>query len=203
MDKLLVLSMRLGFTILLLIALLSILLGCAQKPATTPEPTPKPANATPTPTEVKTKIDVKLEFSQFPTKYTCDGEDISPKIEIYGIRDDVKSLAIIVDDPDAPLGTFNHWIIWNIEPTNIIPEGIPKEYELTSPIKAVQGKNDFGKVGYNGPCPPPGKPHRYFFKVYALDTFFDLKAGSAKGEVEKAIEGHVIQYGEAVATYGR
>ncbi len=152
---------------------------------------------------VITKLDVKLEFSQFPKKYTCDGEDVSPKIEIYGLRSDVKSLAIIVDDPDAPLGTFNHWIIWNIEPTNIIPEGIPNESELTNPIKAVQGKNDFGRVGYNGPCPPLGEIHRYFFKVYALDTFLDLKAGSTKKELERAIEGHILQYGEIVATYVR
>ena len=197
------LSMKLSFTLLFLIALVLVLFGCTQK-STTPSSAPTPtALTTPTTSVTNTKIDVRLEFSQFPTKYTCDGEDISPKIEIHGIRDDVKSLVIIVDDPDAPLGTFNHWVIWNIEPSNVIPEGIPKEYVLTKPIEAVQGKNDFGKIGYNGPCPPPGKTHRYFFKVCALDAFLDLEAGSTKKELERAIEEHVLQYGEAIATYKR
>lgn len=185
--------------IITLVCLL-ILSGCIQKlEPSTPTPTPTPTSI---PTKL-TELDVKLGFSKFPVRYTCDGEDISPKIEIYGVSDEVKSLAIIVDDPDAPLGTFNHWVIWNIKPTNTIPEGIPKEHVLTDPIEAVQGKNDFGKIGYNGPCPPPGKAHRYFFKVYALDTLLDLKAGSTKKELEKAIEGHILQYGEAVAMYGR
>jgi Raf kinase inhibitor-like YbhB/YbcL family protein len=148
------------------------------------------------------KLEVKLEFSEFPRKYTCDGEDVSPKIEISGIGD-AKSIAIVVDDPDAPIGTFTHWLIWNIEPVEVIPENIPKKGEITDPLVAVQGRNDFGNVGYNGPCPPPGKPHRYFFKVYALDTKLDILPGSGKSEVERAIEGHVLQYGETVATYGR
>ncbi|RUM33418.1 MAG: YbhB/YbcL family Raf kinase inhibitor-like protein [Archaeoglobus sp.] len=148
------------------------------------------------------KLEVKLEFSEFPRKYTCDGEDVSPKIEISGIGD-AKSIAIVVDDPDAPIGTFTHWLIWNIEPVEVIPENIPKKGEITDPLVAVQGRNDFGNVGYNGPCPPPGKPHRYFFKVYALDTKLDIPPGSGKSEVERAIEGHVLQYGETVATYGR
>lgn len=147
------------------------------------------------------KLDVKLEFSQFPKKYTCDGEDISPKIEIEGLN--AKSIAIIVDDPDAPIGTFTHWVIWNIEPTNVIPEGITKESEISKPFKAIQGKNNFGKIGYNGPCPPKGKPHRYFFKIYGLDTTLDLKKASKKKDLEKVMEGHILQYGEAMAKYGR
>lgn len=147
------------------------------------------------------KLDVKLEFSQFPKKYTCDGEDISPKIEIEDLN--AKSIAIIVDDPDAPMGTFTHWVIWNIEPTNVIPEEIPKENEISKPFKAIQGKNNFGKIGYNGPCPPKGKPHRYFFKIYGLDTTLDLKKGSKKKDLEKAMEGHILQSGEAMAKYGR
>lgn len=173
--------------IIALILLAFVFLGCAEKE------------------EVKElaveKLDVKLEFSEFPEKYTCDGEDISPRIEISGIKD-AKSIAIIVDDPDAPFGTFTHWLIWNIEPTNIIPEGIPKKDEIADPIKAIQGKNDFGKIGYNGPCPPKGV-HRYFFKVYALDTKLDIPSGSGKMQLENAMKDHVIQYGEAIATYGR
>ena len=147
------------------------------------------------------KLVVRLEFDEFPRKYTCDGEDISPKIEIKGLN--VKSIAIICDDPDAPMGTFNHWVIWNIKPTGSIPEGIPKEDEISKPIKATQGRSDFGRVGYGGPCPPRGKPHRYFFKVYGLDTHLDLPAGSSKKELEKVMEGHILQYGETMATYGR
>ncbi|MFX0097116.1 MAG: YbhB/YbcL family Raf kinase inhibitor-like protein [Candidatus Hodarchaeota archaeon] len=147
------------------------------------------------------KLKVKLEFVQFPRKHTCDGEDISPKIEIEGLN--VKSVAIICDDPDAPMGTFNHWVIWNVEPTSSIPEGIPKEKEISKPIKATQGRTDFGRIGYGGPCPPRGKPHRYFFKVYGLDAILDLPAGSSKKELEKAMKGHILQYGEAMATYGR
>ncbi|MFX1486658.1 MAG: YbhB/YbcL family Raf kinase inhibitor-like protein [Promethearchaeota archaeon] len=147
------------------------------------------------------KLDVRLEFTQFPRKYTCDGEDISPRIEIQGLN--AKSVAIICDDPDAPMGTFNHWVIWNIEPTDSIPEGIPRGNEISKPIKATQGRSSFGRPGYGGPCPPRGKPHRYFFKVHGLDIRLDLPAGSSKKELEKAMEGHILQYGEAMATYGR
>ncbi len=148
------------------------------------------------------KLDVKLEFSEFPKKYTCDGEDISPKIEISGLRNDVKSLVIIVDDPDAPMGTFTHWIAWNVKPVNEIPENIPKIPEVSEPITMIQGKNDFGKIGYNGPCPPSGV-HRYFFKIYALDVELNLPAGSDRKNLEREMSGHIIQYGEAMAKYSR
>lgn len=150
---------------------------------------------------LKENIVVKLGFDEFPIKYTCDGENISPKIEISGVKD-ASSLALIVEDPDAPAGTFTHWIIWDIEPTDIIPEGIPSEH-VTDVLSAVQGMNDSGKLGYKGPCPPSGKPHRYFFKVYALDSKLELSSGSGKKELENAIKDHKIQYGETIATYGR
>jgi len=157
------------------------------------------------PKKEKTKEDltVKLEFDEFPVKHTCDGDDISPKIMIKGLKEEVKSLAIIMDDPDAPFRTFNHWLIWNIEPTDTIPENIPKEKEVSAPIKAIQGINDFGEIGYGGPCPPPGKPHRYYFRIYALDALLDLEAGADRKILEKEMEGHIIQYGEAMAKYGR
>ncbi len=137
-----------------------------------------------------------------PEKFTCDGEDINPPIFVGNIGKEVKSLAIIVDDPDAPAGTFTHWIAWNIPPRGEIPEAIPKEGIVESPLKIVQGVNDFGKVGYGGPCPPRGV-HHYHFKVYALDTTLDLRPGATRKELERAMEGHVIQWGELVGLYER
>jgi len=130
-----------------------------------------------------------------PTKYTCEGEDLSPPLAIAGVPEGAKSLVLIVEDPDAPRGTFDHWITWNLDPdTRVLAEG-------ESP--AHQGRNDFGSVGYRGPCPPPGKPHHYFFKLYALDTTLKLSEGSSKKDVLKAIEGHVLADVEIVGTYQR
>ncbi len=151
--------------------------------------------------ELKVKISVKI----LPNDYTCDGQDISPEINIGSVNTKIaKSLAIIVNDPDAPGGGgFVHWIAWNMELVRMIPEKIPKTLIVTFPLKAVQGKNSFGKIGYSGPCPPRGQTHRYFFKVYGLDTDLSLAAGSTKDQLVKAMEGHVVQYGETYVTYGR
>lgn len=147
------------------------------------------------------EIDVEVDFDIFPIKYTCDGEGVSPRVKISGFED-VKSLVMIVDDPDAPIGTFTHWVIWNVNPTKEIPENVPHGDKISQPIKALQGKNNFGKNGYNGPC-PPGGTHRYYFKVYGLDTELNLLPGSDKGKLEDEMEGHIIKYGEAMATYER
>ncbi len=151
--------------------------------------------------ELKVKISVKV----LPGDYTCDGQDISPEIDVGGVNVKIaKSLAIIVNDPDAPGGGgFVHWIAWNMELVRMIPEKIPKTPVVTFPIRAVQGKNNFGEIGYNGPCPPRGQTHRFFFKVYALDTDLPLAAGATKEQLVKAMEGHVVQYGETYVTYGR
>ena len=138
-----------------------------------------------------------------PKEYTCDGDDISPPIYIGKIPEGTKSLVIIVDDPDAPGGTFTHWVAWDIPPTGEIPMGIPRNEEVNKPLHIVQGKNDFGRIGYNGPCPPRGKPHHYHFKVYALDTELHLALGSSRAELEEAMEGHVIAWGEVVGLYER
>ncbi len=139
-----------------------------------------------------------------PSKYTCEGADISPPLKLSGLSDEAVSIAIIVDDPDAPIGTFTHWVAWNIPPTSEIPEGIPKEKVVESPIKMVQGRNDFGRIGYNGPCPPRGHGvHHYHFKVYILDTSLNLKPGATKKDLERAMEGHIIQFGEFVGLYER
>jgi len=148
---------------------------------------------------------VKISVKVLPNDYTCDGEDKSPEIDIGGVNTAIsKSLALIVNDPDAPGGGgFVHWIAWNIELVKIIPEKIPNTPEVTFPLAAVQGKNSFGTIGYSGPCPPHGQTHRYFFKVYGLDSLLSLPAGSTKDQMVRAMEGHIVQYGETFVTYGR
>ena len=126
-----------------------------------------------------------------PPKYTCEGENVNPAITIENIPVGTKSLTLIVEDPDAPDGTFDHWIAWNIRPMEMIIEN-------TAP--GVEGKNSFGNIRYNGPCPPSGT-HRYFFKVYALDTLLDIKTGSDKRTVEKAMRDHILAEGEIIGMY--
>lgn len=130
---------------------------------------------------------------QIPSRYTCDGEDLSPKLIISDAPKNVKSYALIVDDPDAPRGTFVHWVAWNISSnTSQLDEGAPAPRE---------GINGFGSLGYRGPCPPPGKVHHYHFKLYALDTTLNLEEGSSKEALLKAIKGHIISETELVGTY--
>ena len=151
--------------------------------------------------ELKVRISVKI----LPSDYSCDGEDRSPEIGIGGVNTTItKSLVVLVNDPDAPGGGgFVHWIAWDIELVRMIPEKIPKTAEVTFPVRAVQGTNSFGKIGYSGPCPPHGQTHRYFFKVYGLDTMLNLAGGSTKDQLIQAMKGHIVQYGETFVTYGR
>ena len=137
-----------------------------------------------------------------PKKYTCDGKDVSPELSWAGAPQGTKSFALIVDDPDAPAGTWNHWLIWNI-PTSQheLNEGASRSHAITE--NARQGQNDFRKIGYNGPCPPPGKPHRYYFKLFALDTELTLPAGSDRKQLDTAIRGHVLAQSELMGRYGR
>jgi Raf kinase inhibitor-like YbhB/YbcL family protein len=130
-----------------------------------------------------------------PKQFTCDGADTSPALQIEGTPAEAKSLALIVDDPDVPSGLFTHWIAWNIDPkTTSIAEG--------SAPNGVQGKNDFGKSGYGGPCPPSGT-HRYFFKIFALDRQLDLPAGAKRTQLDAAMKGYVIAQGELMCKYSR
>jgi Raf kinase inhibitor-like YbhB/YbcL family protein len=134
------------------------------------------------------------EFSQgghIPKKYSCEGEDINPPLEISGFPKETKTLAIIVEDPDAPHGIFDHWVAWNIEPNEAITENANV---------GSSGRNSFGKTGYGGPCPPSGS-HRYYFKVYALDTRLDLAADSDKKQLQEAMEGHILASGELMGHY--
>ena len=130
-----------------------------------------------------------------PSKFSCDGANTSPPLEIGDVPSGAKSLVLIVDDPDAPSGLFTHWAVWNISPqTSTIAEG--------STPKGVQGTNDFGKSGYGGPCPPSGT-HRYYFKIFALDRELDLPFGAKRGQLDTAIKGHVIAQGELMGRYSR
>lgn len=137
-----------------------------------------------------------------PRQFTCDAEDRSPELHWSKAPTGTKSFALIADDPDAPVGTWVHWVLFNLPPgTQNLPEGVPKKESLES--GTLQGTNDFGRIGYGGPCPPPGKPHRYFFKLYALDSTLNLKAGAKKADVERAMKGHILAQGELMGRYGR
>lgn len=139
---------------------------------------------------------------RIPKKYTCDGADVSPPLGWSGVPEGCESLALICDDPDAPMGTWVHWVLYNLAPdTDGLPEGLPPDEELAS--GARQGLNDFRRIGYGGPCPPPGGPHRYFFKLYALDTQLDLPPAAKKQELLRAMEGHILDQGQLVAKYQR
>jgi len=136
------------------------------------------------------------------SKFTCDGSDLSPALEWNEPPEGTKALALIVDDPDAPVGTFVHWVLYDLpEDTRSLPQGMPKDRELEN--GARQGQNDFGRIGYNGPCPPRGGPHRYFFKLYALDAKTKLKAGASKADLEHAMKGHVLAHAEIMGKYKR
>ena len=135
------------------------------------------------------------EGANIPSKFTCDGSDTSPPLQIAGVPSGAKSLVLIVDDPDAPSGLFTHWLVWNIPPqTGSIAEG--------SAPPGAQGANDFGKSGYRGPCPPPGT-HRYSFKIFALDRELELRSGAKRSQVDAAMKGHVIAQGELVGRYAK
>ena len=130
-----------------------------------------------------------------PSKYTCDGANTSPPLVFAGVPADAKSLALIVEDPDAPGGTFDHWIVWNIPPsTKSVAEG--------KGPGGVSARNGFGKSGYGGPCPPGGE-HRYEFKLFALDTTLNLAPSSSKGDLQNAMNGHTVATAEMMGRYKR
>lgn len=143
-----------------------------------------------------------LKDGKVPTECTCDGDDASPSLEWTTPPEGTKSLALTATDPDAPGGTFTHWLLFNL-PGNALslPKGLPQEGHLSD--GSEQGQNDFGKLGYGGPCPPPGNAHRYVFTLYALDRTLNATAGSARSQLETAIRGHVLARGELTARYGR
>ena len=148
------------------------------------------------------KLVVSLDFLIFPPTHTCDGENTSPRLRIKGLS--ATSVAVMTVNPFQPsCCSFCPWLIWNLPPTGEIPPGIPKGGTVTAPVSAVQGRNDFGNIGYDGPCPPPGSTHRYAFKVYGLDTLLDLAPGATKADLIAAMHGHVLQFGDTTALYSR
>ena len=177
---------RLKSACALAVALTLASVSLAQSPS--PSPTPEP------------RIIVGSRAFQMagkiPVQYTCAASNVNPPLFFRDVPVEAKSLVLIMDDPDAPGGLFTHWLVWNIDPTatQIGEKSVPKD--------AVQGTNDFGNVRYGGPCPPSGT-HRYFFRVFALDQALELKAGSKRSQLEKALSGHILARGELMAHYTR
>ncbi len=136
-----------------------------------------------------------------PMKYTCDDQDISPPLQWKDPPEGTRSFALICDDPDAPVGTWVHWVLYNLPGSTLsLPEAVPSDADL--PAGGRHGQNSWGRPGYGGPC-PPGGTHRYFFKLYALDAELDLAAGGSKEELLRAMEAHVLASTETMGTYSR
>jgi Raf kinase inhibitor-like YbhB/YbcL family protein len=172
-----------------LLCLGSLLAGCQ---AAAPQETPEGE------TEMVIQV-VSAAFTEggkIPGKHTCDGEDVSPPLAWTGVPQGAKSLALIMDDPDAPGKGFVHWVLFNIPATT---EELPEGAEGSG----VTGTNNFGQTGYNGPCPPANTTHRYYFKLYALDQALELSSGATKADVEKAMQGHILSSGQLMGKYGR
>ncbi len=139
-----------------------------------------------------------------PARHTCDAEDVSPDLAWTDPPAGTGSFALVVDDPDAPAGTWVHWVLYDVPAeARSLPSGVPRKETLVQPAGARQGRNDFGRIGWGGPCPPPGKPHRYFFRLYALDRRLDLPPGATREELDRAMKGHVLARAEVHGTYAR
>ena len=190
--------------IIILAALfLSNAIACSsrQQPAQ-PQAISPPSVDNPSPqakSELKLTSKAFKEGEAIPRGYTCDGANVSPPLEWTGVPKTAKTIAIIADDPDAPAGTWVHWVLYNLPADGLgLIENTPQTETLNG--GGVQGKNDFGKIGYGGPCPPSGT-HHYFFKFSALDSELQLKPGATKAEVEKAMEGHIVGQAQLMGTY--
>jgi hypothetical protein len=143
-----------------------------------------------------------FQGNQIPSKFTCDGEGVSPQVAWSAPPAGTASFALLVTDPDAPRGTFTHWVLYNVPAaTRLLPEGLPARGEL--PDGSRQGRNDFGSLGYGGPCPPGGSPHHYIFTLYALDIRLNLPVGATRAQVEEAMQGHILARGELIGLYRR
>jgi len=142
------------------------------------------------------------EGEPIPARHSCEGEDLSPPLHWTEVPVETRSFALICDDPDAPRGTWAHWVLYNLPAEAVeLSEGVPGEPELPSGTR--QGINDAGDVGYGGPCPPPGKPHRYFFRLYALDAVLNLRPGVKRADLDAAMKGHILEQGGLMGTYER
>lgn len=175
------------------LGLMVILAACARHPSS-PTPSPEPTIAL-----------TSLAFQHgetIPEDYTCEGQNLSPPLAWAEVPAGTQSLALLCEDPDAPGGLFVHWALYNLPATvDSLMEGVPPLPSLAN--GARQGKNGFGRVGYDGPCPPPGSTHRYFFRLYALDTVLDLPPEATREQLLKAMEGHILAWGELMGRFGR
>jgi Raf kinase inhibitor-like YbhB/YbcL family protein len=186
-----------------LLALLISTLACAC--ANHPQPASNQANPVGTPRkiaspQIKVTSVVFKEGEPIPRPYTCQGVNISPPLE-WTATPEAKTLAIIANDPDAPAGAWTHWLVYNLPAATMgLIENMPVQEKVVG--GGLQGKNDFGKIGYGGPCPPSGT-HHYFFKVYALDTELSIKPGATKDQLLKAMEGHILAQGQLMGIYSR
>ena len=163
-----------------------------------------PAGAQQPPSEQSMQITSSAFQSggDIPAKYTCSGQNISPAFSWSDAPAGTQTFALIVSDPDTPSGDFTHWVLYGLNGTEkSLPENVPSQAQL--PSGAGQGTNDFGKVGYGGPCPPPGPKHHYHFTLYALNAKLNLKPGAARAQLEQAMRGHILAQGELVGTFGR
>jgi Raf kinase inhibitor-like YbhB/YbcL family protein len=137
-----------------------------------------------------------------PRVHTCDGDDVSPPLTWSGVPVERRSFALICDDPDAPRGTWVHWVLYNLPGESVeLSQGVPPTPEL--PSGGRQGRNDSGDIGYSGPCPPPGKPHRYYFRLYALDIMLTLPHSVSRAELDRAMTDHILAQGTLMGTYQR
>lgn len=184
--------------------------GCSRREDSPVAPTPvtdspeSSASTEATPAALALTSSAFSEGERIPPKYTCDGEDVSPPLSWSGAPEGTKSLALICRDPDAPTGTWVHWVLYNIAPdTTELPEGVPTTTTLDGDV--LQGPNDFEKIGYGGPCPPKGKPHRYCFTLYAVEVELDdlNPTGAIAEAVEHAMSGFVLAEGDLTGTYKR
>lgn len=146
-------------------------------------------------------MEVTVEKGALTNDEVCEGTKYSPQVVLGNLRSPF--VAIIMDDTDAPQSAFVHWLLWNAEKAEAIPRNLPKEAEIDRPVRARQGRNSFGEIGYTAPCPPKGSRHRYRFRVFGVDNELELPGGATGRDLERALEGHIQQYGEAIVTYER
>jgi Raf kinase inhibitor-like YbhB/YbcL family protein len=160
-------------------------------------------NAAAAPTPFQLSSTAFSSGASIPRQFTCDGTNLSPQLSWTGAPSTTQSFALIMDDPDAPAGTWVHWVLYDVPfNTHELAENIPTRQELSDGTR--QGRNDFSKIGYGGPCPPPGNAHRYFFKLYALDSKrLNLRLGASKTDLEHAIQGHILAQTELAGRYNR
>ena len=191
-------SMSRSLRLFLLVTCLAIAVGGCRSG---PSPTASPEKERPPAVPFALTSTAFAEGEPIPSKYTCDGEDISPPLQWRDVPEGTRSFALIADDPDAPRGTWDHWLLYNLpaEARNL-PEGVPAEAELSDGSR--HGQNSWSRLGYGGPCPPSGT-HRYFFKLYALDTLLELDAGASKERLSQAMEGHVLAEAVLMGVYTR